>query len=392
MGFLTKLLHQDKNGNLIDVLVSCQSQKLAIKKNAIEHAIDLISRTISKCEIEYYKHNFKENKIERVKNNNVYYRLNIKSNDNEIATTFMYNLISKLLKDEEILVVEINKKLYLADSFDYDNKILKEKTFYNIVLKDNKGNSITLEKKFKSNECMYLSLGLSKIKDCLDDYYKDIGKLISIQDNKYIVSNINKWKLNPPGTQPNIIDPKTGEKMDYSEYKERITEGLMSKEDSIVMLSKEFDLEKLSSDIVHNSEDLLRLQDKWEKDVARAFSIPLDVFNGSKTDKSTGTNDFITFAITSVTSILEDGFNSSLIKKENFLNGDMIKIKTLNIKHFDIFDCANSIDKLLSSGFSHDENRYFLGIPETGEKWAQRHHITKNYENVSDNSGGDSMG
>lgn len=392
MGFLTKLLHQEKNGSLIDVLVSCQSQKLAIKKNAIEHAIDLISRTISKCEIEYYKHNFKENKIERVKNNNVYYKLNIKSNDNEIASTFMYNLISKLLKDEEILVVEINKKLYLADSFDYDNKILKEKTFYNIVLKDNKGNSITLEKKFKSNECMYLSLGLSKIKDCLDNYYKDIGKLISIQDNKYIVSNINKWKLNPPGTQPNIIDPKTGEKMDYSEYKERITEGLMSKEDSIVMLSKEFDLEKLSSDIVHNSEDLLRLQDKWEKDVARAFSIPLDVFNGSKTDKSTGTNDFITFAITPVTSILEDGFNSSLIKKENFLNGDMIKIKTLNIKHFDIFDCANSIDKLLSSGFSHDENRYFLGIPETGEKWAQRHHITKNYENVSDNSGGDSMG
>ena len=298
MGFLTKLLHQDKNGNLIDVLVSCQSQKLAIKKNAIEHAIDLISRTISKCEIEYYKHNFKENKIERVKNN-VYYRLNVKSNDNEIASTFMYNLISKLLKDEEILVVEINKKLYLADSFEYDNKILKEKTFCNIVLKDNKGNSINLEKTFKSNECMYLSLGLSKIKDCLDNYYKDIGKLISIQDKKYIMSNINKWKLNPPGTQPNIIDPKTGKKMDYSEYKEKITDGLMSEEDAIVMLSKEFDLEKLSSDIVHNSEDLLRLQDKWEKDVARAFSIPLDVFNGSKTDKSTGTNDFITFLLPS---------------------------------------------------------------------------------------------
>lgn len=392
MGFLTKLLHQDKNGNLVDVLVSCQSKKLAIKKNAIEHAIDLISKTISKCEIEYYKYNSKEKKIERTKKNDTYYKLNIKPNDNEIATTFIYNLISRLLKNEEVLVVEINKKLYLASSFDYDSMILKEKTFFNIVLEDNKGNSITLDKTFKSNECMYLSLGISKIKECLDDYYKDIGKLISIQDKKYIMSNINKWKLNSPGTQANLIDPKTGKKMDYTEYKEKITEGLMDEEDAIVMLSKEFDLEKLSADTIHNSEDLLRLQDKWEKDVARAFSIPLDVFNGSKTDKSTGTNDFITFAITPVTSILEDGFNSSLIKKENFLSGEMIKIKTLNIKHFDIFDCATSIDKLLSSGFSHDENRYFLGIPETGEKWAQRHHITKNYENVSDNSGGDSMG
>ena len=79
------------------------------------------------------------------------------------------------------------------------------------------------------------------------------------------------------------------------------------------------------------------------------------------------------------------------IKKDDFFKGNMIRINKLNIKHFDIFDCASSIDKLLSSGFSHDENRYFLGIPETGEEWAQVHHITKNYGNVSETLGGDKM-
>lgn len=391
MGFFKKLLFQNEKGELIDILTMAQSQKLAIKKNAIEHAIDLIARTISKCDIEYYMYNDSLKKIEKAKNK-TYYRLNIKPNDNEIATTFIYNAISKLLKEEEILIINLNRKLYLADSFNYDSKIIKEKRFENVVLSDNKGNSFRLDRTFLSSECIYLNLGVSKIKECLDDYYKDIGKLISIQNKKYINSNINKWRLDVPGTQAKLIDPKTNKEMDYKDYKQKITEGLMDEEDAIVMLGKEFNLSKLTSEEKHNSDDLIKLQDKWEKEVAMAFNIPLDVFYGSKTDKSTGTNDFITFAITPITSIFEDGFNSRLITYDRILKGDNIRFNKLNIKHFDIFDCANSIDKLLSSGFSHDENRYFLGIPETGEEWAQRHHITKNYENVSvGNDGGDSM-
>lgn len=391
MGFLTKILHQDEKGNLIDILTLSQTNKLSIKKNAIEHAIDLIARTISKCEFEYYKYDLKNKKLNRTKNNDTYYKLNIKPNDNETATTFTYNVVAKLLKDEEVLIISMNKKLYLADSFKYSKNILSEKTFYDIKLTDNGGNSLILEKTYKSHECIYLNLGLSEIKDCLEEYYKDIGKLISIQDKKYINANINKWKLNVPGTQPKMIDPKTGEPINYEEYKKKVTDGLLDEEDAIVMLSNDFSLDKINSGEKHNSEDLLKLQEKWEKEVAMAFNIPTDVFYGSKTDKSTGTNDFITFAVLPVTSIIEDGYNGSLIKKENFLNGDIIRVNKLNIKHFDIFDCATSIDKLISSGFSHDENRYFLGIPETGEIWAQEHHITKNYGNVSEKSGGDKM-
>ncbi len=392
MGFFTKFLYQNKKGELIDILENMQTKKLEIKKNAIEHAIDLISKTISKCEIEYYKYNSKDKKLERRKDSDTYYRLNIKPNDNEFATTFVYNVVSKLLKDKEALIVEINRKLYLANSFDYDHKILNEKVFYNIELTDNKGNSLKLEKTFKSNNCIYLSLGLSEIKECLDNYYQDIGKLISIQNQKYISSNVNKWQLSVPGLQPKILDPQTNKPMNYQEYKGKITEGLMEEKDAIIMLSNDFNLKKLNSEErQQSSDDLLNLQDKWEKEVAMAFNIPLDVFYGSKTEKSTGTNDFITFAITPITSILEDGFNGSLIKKEDFFKGNSIRFNKLSIKHFDIFDCASPIDKLISSGFSHDETRYFLGIPETEEEWAQRHHITKNYADVSNSSGGDMM-
>lgn len=392
MGFLTKLLNQDKNGNLIDVLTLMQNDKLAIKKNAIEHAIDLIAKTISKCEFEYYQYNSESKKLERKKNNDTYYRLNIKPNDNEIATTFIYNVVAKLLKEEEALIISINKKIYLAESFKYSSSILKEKEFYDINLVDCDNNKLKLDKTYYSSECVYLNLGLSEIRQCLDDYYSDIGKLISIQDKKYINANLQKWKLTIPGTQPKLMDPKTNQPLNYEQYKKKITDGLLDTNDAIIMLSNDFGLDKLSSNEKYNSDDLLRLEEKWEKEVAMAFNIPTDVFYGSKTDKSTGTTDFITFAVLPVTAILEDGLNGALIKKDDFFKGNMIRINKLNIKHFDIFDCASSIDKLLSSGFSHDENRYFLGIPETGEEWAQVHHITKNYGNVSETLGGDKMG
>ena len=189
-----------------------------------------------------------------------------------------------------------------------------------------------------------------------------------------------------------MIDPNTGKDIDYKEYKDKLTNGLTEESDGIIMLGNGFDIKKISNEDKYPSDDLLKLQEKWEKEVATSFNIPLDVFYGSKTDKSTGTTDFITFAIMPIISILEDGLNSSLITKDKILRGDMIKINKLNIKHFDIFDCSGPIDKLMSSGFSNDECRYFLGIPETGEAWAQEHNITKNYAKVSsgsDEGGGD---
>lgn len=133
MGFLTKLLNQDKNGNLIDVLTLMQNDKLAIKKNAIEHAIDLIAKTISKCEFEYYQYNSESKKLERKKNNDTYYRLNIKPNDNEIATTFIYNVVAKLLKEEEALIISINKNYIWPRVLNILQAYLKKRNFMILI-------------------------------------------------------------------------------------------------------------------------------------------------------------------------------------------------------------------------------------------------------------------
>ena len=151
-------------------------------------------------------------------------------------------------------------------------------------------------------------------------------------------------------------------------------------------MSQYFELENLNCEKVQTSEDYRNLLKKWSDDVAMAFNIPLDVFYGSKTDKSTGTNDFITFAINPIIAMIEDNLNAKLISKENYLKGEKFVINKLNIKHFDIFDVSGPIDKLSANGFSHNDNRSFLGLPTVDEDWADEHRFTKNYSELK---GGD---
>lgn len=385
-GLFKNLYESSDVNNFIDFITNEKSKQLAIKEKAIEHAIDLIARTISKSEIQIYRYDSKKKKVEP-KIDEYYYKLNIKPNHNEYGTSFFYRVVSKLLHDEEALIIEIDHNLYLAESFDSNNSILYQKTYSNIVLSDVDGNTFPMDKSYKADEVIHLTLGGSRINEVLESYFGDFGKLLGISSSQYKSNNIPKWKLLTPGSQPAIYDRETKKEISYEEYKKKITDGLFDEEESIILLSEALKLEKINGDKPSTSEDYRNLERKWSDEVANAFNIPLDVFYGSKTDKSTGTNDFISFAVVPILRILEDGMNGTIIKKKEYLNGDRIYINKLNMKHFDIFDSANSLDKLFGDGFSHNDLRYFLDIPQVDEDWADEHNFTKNYGNVKDLSG-----
>ena len=79
MGLLKKILNQKKEEkdliDFLDNLIFVKNKQLEIKRHAIEHAIDLIAKTISKSEIKVYRR--KNGKIQSVKNEE-YYKLNVK--------------------------------------------------------------------------------------------------------------------------------------------------------------------------------------------------------------------------------------------------------------------------------------------------------------------------
>lgn len=381
------MIRRIKNGEYIfDILFGSKKKTDYIYTLAEAHAIDLIAKTISKCELQVFEQNKESKKIEEIKND-TYWRLNLQPNYNENGTMFLYKLATKLLTEQKALII-INKDfnnsklLYIADDFNVSSSILYGKIFSDVVISDNDGNTIPLFKKYNSEDSIYYSLKNNNLVAAKESFKSNSAKLLKTISKNFIQSNTQKWRLKQPGGQPTMIDAETKQPISYEKYKEKITEGVFSEDEAIVMLSEIFDLINLNKD---NKQNLTDYKDEVEQignTVARMWNIPLDIFYGSKTEKSTGNNDFITFAVAPYFELLEDGFNISLVGKKDYLKGEYIKFNRTNLNHRDIIDSANGIDKLTADGFSRNEINMLLGLPRIDEPWADEHNLTKNYANV----------
>ena len=366
-----------------DILFNDSKANNYVYTLAEAHAIDLIARTIAKCEIQTFENingEIQENK------GNLYWTLNIKPNYIENGTNFIYKLVTKLLTEKTALVL-INKKntenlLYVADSYNTNNKILEQKTFRDITIADDEGNSINIRKTYSDSDTIYYSLKNSNLASASSDFRTNTAKLLKASQNAFIKANTPKWLLKRPGQQPTLIDYETGKEMTYDNYKKKVTDGLMSEEEAIVMLSEMFDLQNLNQGNNKNISDFDNTFKKIGDTVAQKWNIPLNVFYSTTGEKSGETDNFITMCVDLYFELLEDGFNSLLVGRKDFLNGEYIKFNRLNINHKDLIDKASGWDKLISNGFSFNQLCKFLGLPTINQDWADEHYITKNYANV----------
>lgn len=379
-------IFKNSNGeyvNIFDVLLGKNDLQNYIYTLAEAHAIDLIAKTISKCEIQTFEKN--KDKIEKRKGD-LYWTLNLQPNYNENGTRFIYKLVTRLLTDKKALVI-INKTpkmnlLYVADSYDEDKNILKGKTFKNVVVSDDEENTLTLKKYYNSENSIYYSLKNKELITASESFKQNTAKILKATQRSFIQANVGKWRLKNPGSQPTMMDNETKKPISYEEYKKKITEGLFSEEDAVVLLAEIFELINLNKDNNKKLDEFENIFTRIGNTVAQKWNIPLDVFWGNKTEKSTGNNDFITFAVDPYFELLEDGFNVSLVGKKSILEGEYIKFNRLNINHKDLIDKASGWDKLISNGFSFNQLSEFLGLPAIDEDWANEHYITKNYANV----------
>lgn len=369
--------------NIIDVLFGKDNITNYIYTLAEAHAIDLIAKTIAKCEIQTFE--IENNKIQEKKGDN-YWTLNLQPNFNENGTRFIYKLVTRLLIDKTALVVineRTNKKiLYVADKYEASNDILKGKTFKNIQVSDDEGNILLLNKDYKPDNYIYYSIKNTQLQTASDSFKTNMGKVLKAAQTSFVRSNTGKWRLKKPGGQPTMIDFETGKQVSYDKYKEKVTEGLFSEDEAVLLLADMFDLINLNKDNNKDLSDLEKTIIKIGNTVAQNWNIPLDIFYGNKTEKSTGNDDFITYAVDPYFELIEDGFNISLVGKNDFLKGEYVKFNRLNINHKDLIDKASGWDKLISNGFSFNQLCKLLGLPTINEEWANEHYITKNYANV----------
>ncbi|WP_159639118.1 phage portal protein [Erysipelothrix anatis] len=366
-----------KSSILLDFLdgdLEKTAKELNVKELMIEHAIDLIAKQISKAKFNYYENG-------QITADEVSYKLNVKPNDIQLANSFWSDVARTLLKENEALILIQNKKLILAESFDMESSTLKSMKYTNVKYTLDGKNTYTVGA--SSENAIHLSLGDSDITNVIESFNNEYSEMIQVALKGYLRSNSKKFKLTLPGPNTQYED-QDGNEVSVDDYiKKKVLPNLLDLEDGVVSVPSSFQLEELNlKETSKTSSDTNDLIKKFGDYVAMMFCIPLDVFYGSQTEKSTGTNDFMTFAVMPIIKIIETGLNAGLISEKDYLNNTRIIANKFSMQYFNIMDISSSIDKLRSVGYSFNDTQTFIDEPTIDEEWANKRFITKNYQDM----------
>lgn len=360
-------------GIVADEDVQQAISELYLKELAFWTCVNKIANALSKCEFKTYYRNVEKKEKE-------WYRWNIEPNQNQNATAFINKLIGMLYRKNEALVIEINGKIYVADSYQKEKYALRDYEFRKVMVDDYTFNDV-----FYMSDVFFFELNSKDVKKYIDNMNASYSKLMSCAFKAYQKSRGSRGILN--------INAQAQAAQNFSEtfdtlMSEHFT-NFFKKDNAVLPLFDGYNYQDISQNSktysTENTRDIKALADDTYEFTARAFSFPPSLAKGDVQDTSKAVDELLTFVIDSLAKMIEQEINRKEGGYINFSQGNYVRIDTTTVKHIDIFDIATPIDKLISCGvFSVNDILELLGKPRINEDWANQHIITKNYANIED--------
>lgn len=371
----------NKDGTLsLDAYIGSISGEIFFKELAVQASINLIANAVSRSEFLTF-----ENGKEIRKEN--YYLLNVEPNQNKSASKFWRDVVSKLVYDNECLVIQENGMFYVADKFDKKEFAFKDNLYFNIEIKD-----YNLKDVLQESQVFHFELHNQKISSILDGINKLYANLISVSSSNYIKNSSRRGTLVVPTSYPQTEE---GQKELENLLKNRFKRFFEAKGSAVLPLTNGLKYDELTSNIGVKSGETTRevrnfINDIFEL-VAIGFQIPPKLLLGDVQDTDKALNNFLTFCVNPVAELLTDEINRKWYGKKAFLERTYAKLDTTRIKHIDIKDVAGSLDILTRIGaYCVDDSLKALGMEPLNTEWSKVRWMTKNYERIEDRMKGGS--
>ncbi|MCM1296703.1 MAG: phage portal protein, partial [Muribaculaceae bacterium] len=317
------------------------------KELATACAINMIANTIGKCEIRTFVKGTPVKSAE-------YYLWNYEPNPNENSSDFLQHFVSNLCYDNEALIIELNGRLYVADSFSRRKYSFYEDVFSNIVIAD-----LTLQRSYTSSEVIYMQLNNIDARRRLEGSYTSYGKTVAKSVRNMLRQGSQKGILN--------IDTNTSQQQDFAEKLNELINSrfkpFFDAGSAVLPLQQGYTYTDVTKQGGAPTPADLNERINYEFEMAgRAWRIPKALILGDVSEVEKITKNFLSFAIDPVTEKLGEEATRKRYGREQFCKGNYIDVNTNCIQHIDIFEQATNSDKLLSSGlYCIDELRTKLG-------------------------------
>lgn len=375
--FFRDIFQPGKTYKLNQRLTDSTKLQLDIEDFAIQMAINMLAGLIAKCEFKTYV------KGQEYRGDD-YYTWNVEPNVNQNSSQFLQQLVSKLLHDNEALIVEANDQLLVADSFTATGQALFPASFSDVTI-TTFDNSFTFEKTFSMSDVLYFRLNNRNIRALLAGVMNGYSQLLSMAMGKYKraggrkgVAKLNKQKTGDEKEQQRINDLFTKQFKTYFDA-----------ENAVVNLPVGVDYQEITGEGSKKStsevNDIANITKEAFARVAQAFRIPPALLQGDIADVSAIIDELLTVCIDPLVGLIQTEINRKQYGKAAYLAGTYLRIDTTCIKHIDIFSIADQADKLIADSlYSVDELRRKIGDAPLNTWWSKGYGRTANYNWLAD--------
>ena len=349
--------------------VSEDETYVAIQAHALFTVIDLIATLLSKCDFKVYKNGEEYRK-------QMYDILNFQPNRNQNAVEFKKEIFTKLLYRKEVLVVQKKDQLLIADTYNCEERVLKDYLFTEVSRQD-----FTFNNAFSMRDVIFLKYGNVNIDKFMDNIFDFYTKLMATAAKKYMRSAEEKGILK-------VSARAQGDPSYEDTFKELMNEYFkeyFGKGNSVLPLFEGYEYapgtaestKKYSNEIT----DVCTIFEQALIRAAQAYKVPPSLVRGDVASINDAYNVMLTNCIDPIAELVSRELTIKLFSQEERIKGCSIEVDTTSVKHTDLFDIASGADKLIASGAtSINEVRHHAGLKEIDEEFADIHYITKNYQ------------
>ena len=378
MGFLDVIFKRNSElGFIYDAeLLQDTKNRVHMKRLAIEICASFLGRTISQSE-------FRVKDGKEHKKNELYYRLNVRPNKNMTASTFWNTVAEKLIYDNECLIIQSDDEdLLIADDFEHNQYAVYEDTFTKVKVRD-----YEFKRAFTQSEVLHLRYRNKELIPLIDGLFNDYGELFG-----RILSS-QKRKNQIRGTVDIDAIAAKGEQAQskIQTFINKMYKSFENKDIAIIPQQPGFKYEEVSgggSNVNQSVEEINKVTNGFLDQVAMAIGIPTSLIYGEMADVDKQTKNYMVFTVKPLLKKICDEVNAKFFEKQEYLNGQKVEAKAVSYQT--IFDLAEAIDKLISSGaFMPNEMRAEVDYELSDDPALNQFYITKNYTGMTNTGGGE---
>lgn len=347
--------------------LAAAAQEFHIRQLAFWSCVNLVAAAIGRCEFRTYRDGEEIRERE-------YYTWNLSPNRNQSSTAFLHEVVAKLYKENEALLVSepYGDGVLLAKSWSLDDSGYTN--VYRHIDVGVKGHEIA---SLRESEVLHLKLHAKNMDAVIGAMNESYLRLVRAAMNNYLFANGQHWKVSIARLAQGADDFE----QKFAQILENQIKPFFNSESAILPEFEGYKYSQVSGGTERKAEssEVRSLIEDVFNFTARGFLIPAVLSNG----KVEGTADAKTRLLTDVVDPIADQLSEEINRKrygyEAWRAGSFVRVDTSAIVHFDMFANAANVEKLIGSGaWSVNEVRRAAGDAPIPEPWADEHFLTLN--------------